>query len=174
MAADAILKVMQHSRFQFLPDNNKEVWKVYEAYVYLLICVQAVNKPSKFVFKLSKFANETPLISKEKSGMNVAIKVVRMLILIAERRYAQVLEETESLEQYCYRYLKEDQTQRSFLFLKMLLQIPSGQFERVEVEKRTRKYLDKLKEIPVQVAGKSVETEIIPYENLWTIAFSLI
>jgi hypothetical protein len=56
----------------------------------------------------------------------------------------------------------------------MLLQIPSGQFERVEVEKRTRKYLDKLKEIPVQVAGKSVETEIIPYENLWTIAFSLI
>ena len=174
LAAEAIFKVLHHTGFQFLPENNKEVWKVYEAYVYLLICAQEVPKPTKFAFKLSKFANETPLLSKEKSGMNVAIKVVRLLILIAERKYAQVFEETESLEQYCYRYLKEEQTQRSFLFLKMLLQIPAGQFDRLEVEKRVRKYVDRLIEIPVKVGGKSYETEIIPYENLWGIAISLI
>ena len=56
----------------------------------------------------------------------------------------------------------------------MLLQIPSGQFDRLEVEKKVRKYVDRLIEIPVKVGGKSSETEIIPYENLWKIAFSLI
>jgi hypothetical protein len=56
----------------------------------------------------------------------------------------------------------------------MLLQIPSGQFERLEVEKRVRKYVDRLIKIPVEVGGKSYETEIIPYENLWGIAISLI
>lgn len=70
--------------------------------------------------------------------MNVAIKIIRILIAVAERRYSILLEETESQEQYCYRYLKDEKMHRSFQFMKMLLQIPAGQFDGQGLKKKGR------------------------------------
>lgn len=173
-ASTSILKVIRHPRYQFLPENVKEVWRIYEAYLYFLSLANKVNLPIKHSFKVGKFLNETPILSKDKSGMNVAIKVIQILLFIAERKYGRLLEETESMEQYGYRYLSAKPAQRSFLFLKMLLQIPTGQFDLDEVEKRTRKYWNKLSQLPFQVNNPYDEVEIVPYEYLWPMAIQLL
>ncbi|MCB0528632.1 MAG: hypothetical protein KDC65_09175, partial [Saprospiraceae bacterium] len=73
-------------------------------------------------------------------------------------------------EQYCYRHLRGEDTQRSYNFLKMLLQIPMGQFDRKMVEPKAARYLEKLRAIPLQLANQTHEIEIIPYEDLWDYA----
>jgi hypothetical protein len=127
-------------------------------------------KQEKQTFKLAKFINETSIFSKDKSGMNIAIIVIKILILIQKRRFSQLLDEVEATEQYCYRHLRGDNTKRSYYFIKMLMQIPMGQFDRSVIEPKAARYLAKLKVIPLQVANQTAEIEIIPYEDLWQFA----
>lgn len=172
--ANIILDVIQQPRYQFLPENVKEIWRIYEAYLYFVTLLHPVKKTPGYMFKTGRFLNETPIFSKDKLGMNVAIKIIRILIAVAERRYSILLEETESQEQYCYRYLKDEKMHRSFQFMKMLLQIPAGQFDRQTVEKKGQKYFQKLKELSALATSPDYEIEIIDYEQLWPMILALL
>jgi hypothetical protein len=77
------------------------------------------------------------------------------------------LDEVEALEQYCYRYLRGENEQRSRLFLKMFIAIPLSGFDPKVIEKRTERYLQTLSNIPLQLANQAYEIEVIPYETLW-------
>jgi hypothetical protein len=169
-----ILHTVQQPRYQFLPENVKEIWRVYEAYFYFASLLHPVKMPPGYTFKTGRFFNETPIFSKDKSGMNIAIKIIRILILIAERKYALLFEETEALGQYCHRYLKDTNMHRSFQFMKMLLQVPAGQFDREAVEKRAQKYVQKLGEIPSYISNPENEIEIIAFEQLWSMTLLLL
>lgn len=172
--SDLILNAINHPKYQFLPENVKEIWRIQEAYLYFLSFLNPLAQPKNYRFKSSKFFNETPIFSKDKAGMNIAIKIIRALILIAERKYSLFLEEAESLEQYSYRYLKDSKNQRSFHFMKMLLQIPVGQFDPPVIEKRAQKHFDKLAQIPQNLASRQDEVEIVAYEHLWLMALNLL
>ena len=169
-AADLLWNTLDHPRFEFLPDNAKELWRIYESYVYYLASLGRITFPSKYQFKLAKFINETTIFSKDKSGMNIAIIVIKLLILLQERKFSRLLDEVEATEQYCYRHLRGENTKRSYYFLKMLLQVPLGQFERTTIETKTQRLLEKLMAVPLQVANQTSEIEIIPYEDLWALA----
>jgi len=170
-AADILHETLHHVRFEFLPKNVKEIWRIYEAFVqYLILAGKADGKVNKQKFKLAKFINDTPILSKDKSGINIAIIVVKLLLTLQERRFAQVLDEVEATEQYCYRYLRGDNAQRSYFFLKMLLHIPKSGFDPVQSVVKAERYLQKLKETPLQIANQTHEIEVIPYEMLWEIA----
>ena len=49
----------------------------------------------------------------------------------------------------------------------MLLQIPLSSFHKAGVERRSKKYYDKLLATPIDIANQAHEIEIIPYEYLW-------
>lgn len=168
--APAVLEsALEHVRFEFLPDNAKEIWRIYESYVYYLALTGRMEQPNA-AFKLAKFINDTPIFSKDKGGMNIAIIVIKLLILIQTKRYSKLLDEVEATEQYCYRHLRGEHTRRSYYFIKMLLQIPLGQFDPSVIEPKAARYLEKLKSTPLQVANQTTEIEIIPYEDLWEFA----
>jgi hypothetical protein len=161
-----------HQRFQFLPENVSEIWKIYEAYLYFLQMIDKIEEmPSSTEgyenFKLSRFLNEVMIFSKDKSGMNAAILIAQISILIGEGRYDEAIDRLETTQQYCYRYLQTEFTQRTYLFLKMLLKIPHLGFDKEQVVQKSQKILDQLTEIPLEVANQAVEIEIIPYEVLW-------
>jgi len=167
-------KVLGHARFEFLPENNKEIWRVYEAYICWLIQIGYMHTPIKQKFKLARFINEMPIFSKDKSGVNVAIVIVKFIFLLTDRKFGQLLDEVESLEQYCYRYLRGEQTRRSYYFIKMLLQIPLSGFDLPTISKKSSQYREKLDTMPQQVANQTYEMEIIPYEQLWTIILEIL
>ena len=102
--------------------------------------------------------------------MNIAILVIKLLLLLRERKFHRLLDEVEATEQYCYRHLRGDNTKRSYYFLKMLLQIPLGQFDAEVIPAKAERFLEKLKSYPLQVANQTYEIEIIPYEDLWEFA----
>lgn len=170
-ASTILHETLNHARFEFLPENVKEIWRIYEAFVqYLILAGRAPAKTKGQKFKLAKFINDTPIFSKDKSGINIAIIVVKLLLMLQERKFSQVLDEVEAVEQYCYRHLRGDNAQRSYFFLKMLMHIPTSGFDPVQSLAKAERYYQRLKETPLQVANQTHEIEVIPYEILWEIA----
>ncbi len=164
-------RVTHHKRFRFLPDNVKEVWRIYQAYLYYLMehrAIQVDLKDNVFSkFKLGRFLNETPTYSKDKRGMNIAILIIHILFFILKKKYNKTIDRVEAIQQYSYRYLHQDNTYRSNCFIKMLLLIPKANFHKVAVIRKTKPYLQKLHKVPLEVDKQSYEVEIIPYEDLW-------
>lgn len=171
-AADTLLSTIEHPRFEFLPDNAIEIWRIFESYIYYLAKAGVMDFPARNKFRLAKFINDLVIFNKDKSGMNIAVIIVKWLTLLQDRQYGKVLDEVEATEQYCYRHLRGANTKRSYYFLKMLLQIPLGQFDREIVEKKAARFLEKLQTYPLQLANQTHEIEILPYEDLWSLALA--
>ena len=167
--AKTVLKLnLNHSKFEFLPDNVKEVWYLYEAYIYYLALCEKVTYTSKF--KLSKFINDTSILTKDKSGKNVAIIIIRYVILLREQKLSRLLDEVETLQQYCYNYLRGEHTRRSFALLKMLLTIPMAQYDPELVTEKVTRFKQTLEEAPFDLNNQTFEVEILPFEVIWSLA----
>ena len=73
----------------------------------------------------------------------------------------------EALYKYGIRYLQEEESMRSFYFIKMLLALVHASFKPQKAEKTAQKYLEKMKNCPLAEAQQSHQIEIIPYEAIW-------
>jgi hypothetical protein len=171
VAYTTYIEAIHNERFEFLPENVQELWKIYAAYLYFLMRINKITPKGKNdpiqKFRISKLLNETPLYAKDKRGMNISILVIQILIYIIEKKYDTVINCTESIGQYCYRYFRKEDTQRGNLFIKMLLQIPQNDFDADRIKVKSKKYWDKLAALPLALANQSHEIEIIPFEDLW-------
>jgi hypothetical protein len=168
--ADKTLQmIFGHPRFQFLPDNAKEIWSIYESYLYFLHNMGQVESKIALKFKLDRFERSTPIFSKDKGGLNVAIIIVRILILLAEKKHRKFIDEVDAINQYCYRHLRGEQTKRSYYFIKMLLVIPFAQFDAKQVEIKTKLLRQKMEVYPFNVENQANEFEIVPLETLWNL-----
>lgn len=167
-------KVVGHKRFKFLPENIKEIWRIYKAYLYFLynLGLIPVNKKDDTFskFRLRRFLNDIPIYSKDKRGMNIPVLIAHTLLLLQQKRHDEAIDRIETIEKYCARYLTKNDTFRSNCFIKLLLQIPISGFHQAGVVRRAEKYLQKLKTMPLDIANQAHEIEIIPYEILWQLA----
>ena len=99
--------------------------------------------------------------------MNIGILVAQLLHLLSEGKKSQFIDKVESLEQYTYKYLRNDHTLRSHYFIKILLQIPLSGFDKGTFLAKTRAYLEKMSAVPSEAANQTNEIEIIPFEKLY-------
>jgi len=169
--------VLKNKRLQFLPENTKESWKIFKAYIHFLIEIKIIDqqKDSEFSkFRLGKFLNEVPGFSQDKRGANISILVIQILFTVVLKNYNKAIDRIEAIEKYATRYLKKDNHFRSNCFIKMLLEIPKGNFHRVAVERKSKKYWIRLQEMPIEVANQTHSIEIIPYEDLWEMTLNLL
>jgi hypothetical protein len=169
-------QVINHKLLKFQPKGIVEIWKINEAYVHYLVILGKV-KPRRDddrfnKFKLGRFLNEVPSFSKEKRRRNIPILIVQILFLILQKRYNDAIDRIETVDKYCYRYLRKDDSFRSNCFIKLLLLIPSCSFHKAAVTRKSKKYTKQLNEVPLEVANQPHEVEIIPYEILWEMALN--
>ena len=164
----------QQNRFSFLPASLREMWKIYGSYLHYLADLYQMGLPNtkqyKKRFRLGKFLNEVPTYSKDKRGMNIPILIIQILFLILKKQYDVAIDRIESIEKYCTRYLRQDETFRSNCFIKMLLQIPIHGFHPIAIQRHAQKYKSRLEQVPLAIANQAHEIEIIPYEDLWEMA----
>jgi len=165
--------------------NNKkthfqyENWKIREAYVYFLIEARKINLSQKerenySSFKLAKFINDVPIFSRDKRGKNISILVVQMLFFIVRGQNDNAIERIDSLKQYTYRYLRNDDTFRSNCFIKMLVNIPEANFYRARVKARSKSLELKLLHSEFSLQGINKDIEIIPFNFLWNIIMNVL
>ena len=156
-----------------------EEWKLRAAYVNILIESGKVDEKYLHAsnykkFKLNKFLNEVNFFSKDKRGINISIHVVELMHFLIRREYEKLMDRLDALNQYTYRYLRNDDTLRSNCFIKMLLKIPDAEYHPIRTARYVSKYEKKLKENPLDILLKSVDVEIIPFEILWGIILDIL
>jgi len=170
-AYEIFSRSVQHRRFAALPESVLQVWKIQEAYLFYLselgLVKPAPDDEALSRFRVSKFLNDTPLYSKDKRGMNIALLVFQIVWLIFAKRYNETIDRMEAIEKYTTRYLKKDDTFRSNCFVKMLLAVPAAGFHRVAAARAAEKFAAALRTMPLDFANQSHDVEIIPYEQLW-------
>ena len=170
-AYEVFTTTTRHKSFQFLPPSLTEIWRIYESYLHFLVDIgriqPAEHDKSFNKFRLGRFINETPIFSKDKRGMNIPILVIQIIFMIHQKKYGDAIDRIEAIQKYCSRYLVKDDTFRSNCFIKMLLQIPKASFHKAAVERKSEKYLGRLREFALNLSTQSHEIEIIPFEVLW-------
>lgn len=176
-ALDIYETVIRHPRFEFLPANIIEIWKIYQAYLHFLFLIKKVlHTPSSIggatEFNLSTLLAEIEYFSKDKSGMNAAIIVIQILILLVEGDYGLADSRIDAARKYRYRHLNDEFTQRTSIFFRILGKIPLGEFKHDKVNAKAAKLQKEFANIPIELASQEVEVEIIPYEKLWQLVLS--
>lgn len=168
-------QVVQVPNYGQIPNEISEFWKIAEAYIYYLIAIEKIEAEEDKRFKLNRFLNEVPEFSKDKRIRNVPILIVQILFLLqgsskSISKQNLATERINPIEQYCSRYLRKGNNFRSNCFIKMLLQIPNGYFNKIAIERKSIKYVKLLKESDVEFVTQTYEIELIPYEHLWEMA----
>ncbi len=171
-AFEIFRKASENKNFDKLYDSESENWRVFEAYLHYFLSIDAIKIPDiekqkLKPFRLSRFLNDMPVHSKEKRRRNIPILIIHVLFLLQKKDYEKVIDRVESLNLYCYRYLRKDDTFRSNCFIKMLLQLPKANFHREAAIRKTEKLYNKLVENPSNISMQASEIEIMPYEMLW-------
>jgi len=156
-----------------------EQWKLREAFANVLlesgrIDPKITQHPKYKKFRLNRFLNEVELFSKDKRGTNISILVVELMHFLIRKEYNKLNNRLDALNQYTYRYLRNDHTLRSNCFIKMLLKLPEAEYHPLRTERYVKKYEKKLRENPFEVSLKSIDVEIIPYEQLWEIIIEIL
>jgi hypothetical protein len=171
-------EAISHKGFTFLPESIQEMWNLYQAYLHLLVDqgMIALEEGDKHftTFRINRFLNEMPTYSKDKRGMNIAILVVQIIFYIQKKKYDAAIDRMEAIEKYCSRYLFKEDTMRSYYFIQLLLTIIQASFHLEAVNRYAKKPLAKLMGISTEISNQFHKIEIIPYEDLWKLALSML
>ena len=132
---------------------------ILKGYVNFLL---PVEKP----FRLGRFLNQVPIYSKDKRGHNSNILIIQILHLLKNKKYNDIIDKVESLKQYSWQHLRNDDTLRSACFIKMLCQLPAGNFKKINVTRRVSTYYQRMTELPDKYK-MDIDVEVVPYEVLW-------
>ncbi len=166
-AYDTAKFVIDHRRFNSLPEDDAEKWRVYQAYLSYLHEMGKIEIEGHEKFRLAKFLNQVPIYAVQKRTRNVPILIIQILFLFLRKQYHGAIDRIDSINMYCSRYLRKDDSFRSNCFIKMLIKTMESDFHQARVIRRTAELRKKLDTVPLEVAKQVYETEIIPYEDLW-------
>jgi len=179
-ATDIFCNMITHPRFNYTRAHQQELWKVFGGYLWFMInyynderCLKLLAQ-RKQTFRFSKLLNEVPIFSRDKKGMNVAVLILQILLLLERRDYVKIISRMEALKSYTYRNLGKDDAYRSHYFIKMLLAMEKMQFDPVKTQLKTTELLDKLRLADLNYTSTQTRMEIISYERLWNIALDMV
>ena len=155
-----------------------EEWTIREAFVNILVEAGKIDptliESSKRKFKLNRFLNQVEFYTKDKRGTNISVLVIQLIHFLIRKDYDKIIDRLDALNQYTFRYLKNDETLRSNCFIKMLLKLPEAQYHPLRTKRYVTKYEKKLAENPFEISMKEIAIEIIPYEHLWNIIMEIL
>lgn len=145
----------------------KERWFIYNAYLEFL---ENYEHEGHYKFSLAKFANDIPLASQDKSGFNLAARILSIIFHIGRNELDHAMQLIEALKVYQSRYLKDESNTRSLLFIKLMLTMEKKSFHLKE--------LNQLKEYQHLKEGynKQIlhENEILFYDLLWEMLLDIL
>ena len=167
--------IMSTKQYSDLPSHLKEYYRIINSYLLIALRISKNEDLEEYgEFRLYRFLNDIPIYSKDKRGLNISLLIFQFIYLLIERKYNDVIDRIDALNQYSYRYLRVDEKFRSNCFIKMLINITKSDFHPVRTEAYNKSLLKRLKETPRVIADSTFAIEVIPYENLWEIVMDIL
>ena len=172
-AYDAIMSSITDKGFKKIGALNIEHWEIYYAYMIWLISVGRIDKPmpkkNLTSFRLAKFLNTLPQLSKDKEGYYTPIFILQLLFLVHQKKYDALIDRMESFKTHTYRYLNKRALYRSKCFINLLILLPACQFNKIALIRKSKTWRKRLSSKAINDDMASMQIEIIPYETLWEI-----
>jgi len=157
------------NEFKSLDGINKEIWVIFDAYFHLLqgcgfkIFHVGNLKP---LFSYSKFDNDTEKIEQDKSGFNLAKKILELCFALIQKE--NIEEKKEGLSKYLLRYTTDNKPNRKFfVFAKLLLEIPDIEFNKEKTTKKINKLFAEFKTIENLPDSEIYRIEPIELDLVW-------
>lgn len=156
------------------PKWRVQRWQLNRAYMLFLIDEGIVEAgpfqgaPRIFAANLEKQIKQ---LADDKSVSGPAVFILKILQWLRSRRYTDIVDQVEAMRQYAYRYLSNNQTVRSGVFLRMLATIPAANFDPAVARMRGRSVWDR----HIEAHHLDIDSaEIVPYDELWDIAMTIL
>lgn len=162
-AEGVLMEVVSQNRFILQPVVRQEKWEVYQLYLDY-----ALQKPfSKWQISFDTISERVPIYRKDKKGLNVAILIIHILLLVRAGRLDEIVLRMEALQTYRYRYLQGSTNRQSAIFFKMLKVLERESFDKQRVMMKSEKLLEELQSSTASYMEMSQSLQILPYEWLW-------
>lgn len=166
-AKQTLQQIQSNAYFKNATAALKERWFVYNAYLEFL---ENYLNDGNYKFSLSKFANDIPIVSQDKSGFNLAARIVSILFYIGRNDLDSAMQHIDSLKVYQSRHLKDESNTRSNLFIKLLSTMEKKSFNYKEL-RQIKEYTTLKENYSHQIMH---ESEIIFYDVIWEMLLDII
>jgi hypothetical protein len=167
-AAEIHTRVTSHRRFFILHEAQRTVWTILGAYCFLVFRMSCKVSPARLpIFRSARFMNECNVLSQDKTGLNVAIQIAGLLLLLVENKDVEAWDRISALLKYRERHLLRDKSAaRSELLIRILAQLVRNRYKKHLLLRSLETMLQELRTMPMQNNQSSYEMEILPYEHL--------
>jgi len=167
-ASELLKSAIRSPQFSKIDNSSNEKWELYKAYTYLV-------KPEKRLLKaldFDLFFERFPVYNKDRKGHNIAILVLQYVHYCLEGRYDSLREIVQALGNYTSLHLYHMVSQRSRIFLKLLMTAWESKFDHEKCQQKSIVSIRKLENMhPAE--DLSIEMEVIPYQHLWELLMEL-
>ena len=165
-AFEIIDDVFESKYFEKLSEEEKDKWKLYNAYIHLIHSGSYYLKNN-----YSNILEEIPEYHKDKEGFNVAVLILQYLYYVDQRELDRLIERRDELKRYMANHFKENFSYRSRTFYKLINIVVENKMDFKSVQLKSRYLVKKLAENPI-VGNAYTELEIVPYDHLWDLIFN--
>jgi hypothetical protein len=168
-AEEVFVATNTNARFQFLSEDIREKWQLYELYLDFALrqSKTASARATKARIEPERFIKTVPTFKRDKRGYNIAILILHVLFLLEQNDFGSIIGRMDALRTYRNRYLKVGTNRRSALFFKMLQIMESNSFDPAVTLSKSKKYVERLSGNTADAVEAQENLQIIPFEWLW-------
>ena len=170
LAYEAFSKFCRINELEATTRDHDETSSIYSSYFDLLSSLGRLRSGSKAGrLRIAKLLNSTPLSNQEKDRRNIHLIILRCLKMIRQKD-ERCLDYGDALRKYAYRHLRNENTIRQLALIKLLATVFDASYSRRFISSKSKKYLNQLSENPPGKYKEHVQSELIPYEVVWSLA----
>jgi len=158
--------VFENKFFEKLSEEEKDKWKLYNAYIHLMHSGSYYLKNN-----YTNILETVPEYHKDKEGFNVAVLILQFMYYVDQRELSKLASRRDELKKYMANHFKENFSYRSRTFYKLVNIVVENELDFKSVQLKSRYLVKKLAENPI-VGNAYAELEIVPYDHLWELIFN--
>jgi|GEM_PF-6522097 len=162
-AETIFMTVTKSSFFNKLDSNRIELWKLYEAYLHLLL----PEKRERKKINPLKLINDLPLFSTDKKGLNFPILIAEFISILLGNYSDRLINFKPKFTIYVTRYVNRKTHERPWHFSKLILLLYKYDFDVEKCRRMGEKFYKKLCNFNKTKSQNLEMIEIVPYEHLW-------
>jgi len=154
--------VRTNKSFNNLPDNIKNRWHIYRAYLIFF----NESKILRWGFNLEEFLENKPCFDRDLQGYNISTLNIQFLFLLRDENIELIKDCVEEIIKYKSAHLDKRHNYRSSIFIRMLEIVIDKEFDFEQIQEKGNTYYKKLLNTPIP-SDLEQDTEVIPYQALW-------
>jgi hypothetical protein len=171
-AATVHREVTAHERFNSLPKTQRELWVLFGYHTEYVIRTDDQLKPraKSYLSRRKDFRTHLlnfPTYEKDKSGYNIAILTLNILVTLEEGRFDMLLEHEDALSSYRFKYLNKKHCHQSFILFKLIRVMTKNDFDLAKIEKKSQGLQEELNAVKIHAGEIFENIQILPPDWVW-------